>query len=222
MDSSNVLPTKRNLDSKSDPESKVLECMVCGKKFSRGIVDLTRHQQAITLKHLFSTSRTSTCTLPCDDCGLFFSTQDHLNLHQVQSSCPIKKKRSHESPPKKKSKSQLESNPKVMIGKQPQPPLDEDNSIESKNSTVQPNLASTHLSIPASHSADSRRAKKGKVLIPEERKAFFAILSVLLKPSLGLTGDVPKLDTENIFQFIPEEHASLVQKLKSTLLYDCE
>ena len=74
----------------SDPKnstSKTLECMVCGKTFSRGPVDLARHQTAVTLKHLVSTTTSSQFSFGCRKCNIYFTSKEHLSLHRAQSSC---------------------------------------------------------------------------------------------------------------------------------------
>lgn len=68
-------------------DSKTLECMVCGKTFSRGPVDLARHQTAITLKHLVSTTSSAQFSFGCRKCNIYFTSKDHLSLHRSQSSC---------------------------------------------------------------------------------------------------------------------------------------
>lgn len=67
--------------------SKTLECMVCGKTFSRGPVDLARHQNAVTLKHLVSTTASAQFSFRCRKCNIHFTSKEHLSLHRAQSSC---------------------------------------------------------------------------------------------------------------------------------------
>ena len=73
-------------DSKNS-SSKTLECMVCGKTFSRGPVDLARHQTAVTLKHLVSTTTSAQFSFGCRKCNIYFTSKEHLSLHRAQSSC---------------------------------------------------------------------------------------------------------------------------------------
>ena len=66
---------------------KTTECLVCGKLFPRGAVDLARHQSAVTLQHLISEKKSSTFPHACKKCGICFTQEDHLELHKEQSSC---------------------------------------------------------------------------------------------------------------------------------------
>jgi len=59
------------------------ECLVCGKQFPRGSLDLLRHSNAVTLKHQISKKQSSTFRHSCPfNCGLYFLKKDHLNLHR--------------------------------------------------------------------------------------------------------------------------------------------
>eukprot|EP01041_Mallomonas_annulata_P005120 gene5120-10242_t len=196
--SGHLTPKGLNVKSKKSLDNlKILECMVCGKKFSRGAVDLSRHQTAITLKHYFSSSRSSTCTLPCIDCGLFFSTVDHLNLHRLQTSCPRQMNKTSSIdfnlsnndilPFKINSTEQTNDNEAAIELMSSQQRL-LIKPVLSKDEDELNNVANT-----------SRRAKKGKLLIP--------------KATPGTTSD-PKITSENIFQFIPEKYQPLVERLK--------
>lgn len=94
-----------------DTEDKAMECMVCGKLFPRGAIDLARHQTglssyldlvisicgqshfpnlratAITLRHLVHPRHTAAFHFGCKKCGLHFSTAEHLASHEDHSSC---------------------------------------------------------------------------------------------------------------------------------------
>eukprot|EP01033_Poteriospumella_lacustris_P001090 gene1090-793_t len=62
------------------------------------------------------------------------------------------------------------------------------------------------------------REKELKIIIPEDRQAFFAIVSLLIEPK-----SVPvdkQVTEENFEEFIPEEHRPLVARLKGCLLYE--
>lgn len=61
--------------------------MVCGKTFHRGMIDLVRHSEAVTLLHTTSAKQTSAFQYGCSKCGLYFKNEEHLTLHQTQSSC---------------------------------------------------------------------------------------------------------------------------------------
>ena len=69
-------------------------CLVCGKKFPRGVLDLARHTTAITLQHLISHKPKSGYDFHCAKCELYFTAKAHLELHQ-QSVCPVKDKQRH-------------------------------------------------------------------------------------------------------------------------------
>mmetsp|Transcript_39307 Transcript_39307/g.40034 ORF Transcript_39307/g.40034 Transcript_39307/m.40034 type:complete len:177 (+) Transcript_39307:97-627(+) len=137
-------PKPESTPGKKSSESRVLECLVCGKKFTRGAVDLNRHQVAITLKHFFSSEKTNICTHQCMQCGYFFSTADHLILHTNQSSCSR----------------YIDSNKK------------------KESATSSDTFGDVSVSVSESN---DRKAKRGRVMIPAERKTFYAIISLLLK-----------------------------------------
>ena len=66
---------------------KAATCLVCGKKFPRGVLDLGRHTSAITLMHLASKKPKPNFDYHCSKCDLYFKLQSHLELH-LQSVCP--------------------------------------------------------------------------------------------------------------------------------------
>lgn len=70
-----------------EEEDKTSECMVCGKLFPRGPIDLARHQTAITLRHLIHPRHTATFHYGCKKCGLHFTTAEHLSTHVDQTTC---------------------------------------------------------------------------------------------------------------------------------------
>lgn len=70
------------------PEStKTMECMICGKLFPRGPIDLQRHATAITLKHATSPSPAPGFSFSCSKCEIYFTTAEHLQMHLVMSTC---------------------------------------------------------------------------------------------------------------------------------------
>ncbi len=76
-----------------------MECMICGKLFPRGPVDLARHSTAVTLKHLFQEKKSSFYNCgPCIKCGLHFTTDEHFKMHKNESSCKKKKHKSSVAP----------------------------------------------------------------------------------------------------------------------------
>lgn len=66
---------------------RTMECMVCGKLFPRGPVDLARHTTAVTLKHLYQEKKTAMYNVGCTKCGLFFTSKEHCKMHRKDSTC---------------------------------------------------------------------------------------------------------------------------------------
>jgi hypothetical protein len=63
------------------------------------------------------------------------------------------------------------------------------------------------------------RSKRAKVLLPDDRKAYFSIASLLVDQSkvpMGMT-----LDAENFEKYISNEKRAVLRKLEETLLYTC-
>jgi hypothetical protein len=52
-----------------------------------GALDLARHQSALTLLHRVGEKKTASLQYGCKHCGLYFSSEEHLDLHSNQSSC---------------------------------------------------------------------------------------------------------------------------------------
>ena len=57
------------------------------------------------------------------------------------------------------------------------------------------------------------------MLVPEDRKALFAFVSLLVEPASLPPGVL--LTAANFLQFVPRAHAGLVEALADRLLYDC-
>lgn len=68
-------------------EGKPVVCLVCGKKFPRGVLDLARHITAVTLQHLASSRAKSDYDFHCAECNLYFKVKEHLDMH-MESVCP--------------------------------------------------------------------------------------------------------------------------------------
>lgn len=68
-------------------ELRTIECMVCGKLFPRGAIDLQRHAVAITLKHLTSKKKNSMFPFGCSRCNLHFTSMEHAKSHEQFSTC---------------------------------------------------------------------------------------------------------------------------------------
>lgn len=66
---------------------KTAECLVCGKLFPRGALDLARHQTAVTLLHVVSEKKSASFPHSCKKCGVYFTRDEHLDLHKEFSSC---------------------------------------------------------------------------------------------------------------------------------------
>lgn len=229
-----------NKKAKFDP-SKSEECMVCGKIFPRGIIDLARHQTAITLQHLSSTEQSATCSIQCERCGIYFSSDEHVKMHQTQSSCSIKDNssvlseennvlptadyKSNESEvlmsiDELNNNNEYESLNEVVAMRQ-QPMANYFTRIENEKQVplVEGDEPSQDIKVVVDKELRHRLSRRGSMIIPLERKAFFAIVSLLVDPKLlGLS---TQLNSENFIQYIPEEHQGLVQRMKEYLLYDC-
>jgi hypothetical protein len=68
-------------------KDRTLECAVCGKQFNRGHLDLTRHINAITLQHYFTKEPSPEFPFGCSRCGIYFTNQDHLEAHNIHTTC---------------------------------------------------------------------------------------------------------------------------------------
>eukprot|EP01039_Chlorochromonas_danica_P008742 gene8740-9635_t len=65
-----------------------MECMICGKPFPCGPIDLQRHTTTeITLKHLVSNKSASGYPFGYNKCGLHLTTSEHLQMHRTMSTC---------------------------------------------------------------------------------------------------------------------------------------
>ena len=86
-------------DSDDDESSEVTECLICGKLFPRGPIDLARHGAAVTLKHFFSEKKSSSFPFGCKKCTTYFSTKEHLEMHSLKSKCnpAVVRKRAEEA-----------------------------------------------------------------------------------------------------------------------------
>ena len=159
-------PSNKDYKSHKKPKgydpSKIVECLVCGKKFPRGIIDLARHQTAITLQHLVSLEKTATCYIPCEKCGVYFSTEEHVRMHLVQSSCGFAGEMSVEE-----VKQQLPiKHPDIANeGMDFIATSDQDTPAKVEGNQVIEIPASEQLK-PQAAQSDHRALKKGKVVYP--------------------------------------------------------
>jgi hypothetical protein len=81
--------SKKSVESiKITKQDRTVECMVCGKLFHRGPIDLARHGAAITLKHVFANEKSDNFSFECEKkCGFFFTNEDHAIMHAKYSTC---------------------------------------------------------------------------------------------------------------------------------------
>lgn len=79
---------QKNASKDNDDERlEVTECLICGKLFPRGPIDLARHGAAVTLKHVFSEKKSSSFPFGCKKCATYFSSKEHLEMHYLKSKC---------------------------------------------------------------------------------------------------------------------------------------
>ena len=78
---------KNALKDNDDERLEVTECLICGKLFPRGPIDLARHGAAVTLKHVFSEKKSSSFPFGCKKCSTYFSSKEHLEMHYLKSKC---------------------------------------------------------------------------------------------------------------------------------------
>lgn len=71
-------------------KDKTVICLVCGKVFPRGPVDLARHSTAITLQHLITKKQKPNFVFACTICNIYFASKDHLDMH-LQHVCSVRK-----------------------------------------------------------------------------------------------------------------------------------
>ena len=63
------------------------------------------------------------------------------------------------------------------------------------------------------------KSTRSKILLPDDRKAFFAVCSLLIDSS-SVPHDV-RLNAENFEQYIPKEKLIVVEMLKEKLSHEC-
>ena len=71
----------------TEGDMKVSECLICGKLFPRGPMDLARHGAAVTLKHFISDKKTTSFPFGCKKCIVYFASKEHLDMHYLKSRC---------------------------------------------------------------------------------------------------------------------------------------
>ena len=79
---------RSSLSSTEEP----LECLVCGKLFHRGQLDLARHAASKTLQHLYAKTKSAEFSFKCNKCKTYFTTSAHLTMHSKHSSCGASKR----------------------------------------------------------------------------------------------------------------------------------
>lgn len=73
--------------SRAALNSRLPECLVCGKTFPKGISDLKAHAAASTLLHYVSDCETSHFQHHCEKCDSYFSCIEHLDMHNTHCTC---------------------------------------------------------------------------------------------------------------------------------------
>ena len=68
-------------------DERITECLICGKLFPRGPIDLVRHGAAVTLKHVFSDKKSASFPFGCKKCSTYFTSKEHLEMHGSKSRC---------------------------------------------------------------------------------------------------------------------------------------
>lgn len=229
---------------------KILECMVCGKFFPRGIVDLTRHSQAPTLQHMFNSKKTKVFSVSCprEGCNLWFASLEHKESHMAKSTCnaavvealrkaaltaansivevasPGKRERDKISKAANIAASKARAASTKMAKKQER----EQALFGGVRGLVEDDfVAATHDSKAFSRRERTEsttsdympRSKRSRVLVPDDRKAFFSVASLMIDESKVPMGT--KLSTENFETFIDPAKLPALQRLKDQLLYDC-
>lgn len=248
-----------DLDNKND---RTLECMICGKLFPRGPIDLARHATAVTLKHGVSRKSTSSYRHGCVRCGLYFSSMEHLSMHSEQSTCnpnmvwppnshntsglrciskqeyaaaeaaaaaeeSVNIKRSNTGAgsagtgagagSKKKDWHTYSSSSKHASNKKRSAAAAGLEDRKAGVSSQALKLGATVLGGPAD--VHNPRWKQASLIVPEDRKAFFAVISLLVDAAMVPSG--VKLDERNFERYIPQQHRNLITQLKRNLLYTC-
>eukprot|EP01032_Pedospumella_encystans_P016357 gene16357-18665_t len=267
-------------EEEDDTTERTMECVVCGKLFPRGPIDLARHQTAVTLKHLVHPRHTATYHFGCKRCGSHFTTAEHLAMHTEQSTCnpemvwpttvapgakcitraeaaeldAAEAAGIHTAAEQAKVKATKDIVKKVATPAKAAPALVDPTTgklpkraaavaavqvtpappSQSKNKQNQQSQQTQQVPQQSSHSnqqpISGRRGrdsisgegstelyfpktKRAKVIVPEDRKAFFAIVSLLIDPE-----EVPeseKLTEDNYEAFLPPQHKKLVDALKA-------
>lgn len=235
---------------------RTVECLVCGKLFPRGELDLARHSAAVTLQHGVSKIKKAGFLFYCAKCKTYFSSAIHLHSHSIQSSCctsrvkvmvapiPTSKTEVAGAMPRKtiyvnssslsaaraaiaNAKSRTEPRAREDGVKKNDVPGTIKTSPKSEVKETQQVKASRKrdrehsTAVKVEESGNRRKEmKRTKVMVPQDRKAFYAIATLLIDPDL-VPADGEKLQQSNFEQYIPEDKQVLLGRLKEILLYDC-
>jgi len=180
------------------------ECMICGKSFSRGVMDLMRHSVAPTLRHLVAKIECEEYPIPCErSCGLWFSSSNNAASHALLTTC---------NPDVEKTVTAATTAAGTLKAGRPK---------GSKKSVL----------FDGSEEGARKRDREGddlltrgkstrsKILFPDDRKAFFAVCSLLID-SKSVPADV-KLSADNFDKYIPKDKKEVVEMLKVKLNYEC-
>lgn len=235
---------------------RTVECLVCGKLFPRGELDLARHSAAVTLQHGVSKIKKAGFQFFCAKCKTYFSSAIHLNSHSKQSSCctsrvkvmvapiPTSKTEVAGAMPRKTiyvNSSSLSAaraaiaNVKSRAEPRAREDLAKKNEVSGIIKTSPKSEVKETQQVKASRKRDREHStavkveesgnrrkemKRTKVMVPQDRKAFYAIATLLIDPHL-VPADGEKLQQSNFEQYIPEDKQVLLGRLKEILLYDC-
>ena len=91
-DNNNTTATSKGRRSSVSSTEEALECLVCGKLFHRGQLDLARHAASKTLQHLYAKTKSAEFSFKCNKCKTYFTTSAHLTMHSTHSSCGVSKR----------------------------------------------------------------------------------------------------------------------------------
>lgn len=239
-------------------KDRSLTCLVCGKSFPRGGVDLERHSSAKTLNHWVTTKKMSPRFLLQCTCGIWFCCEEHIQLHRlnicmdtgphekilpipVDTSSGKKKATGKSGTPKEifsepqqilDGKNEMKGGIGRLVGRTPDKiggggSGRSHNMSEDQQRHVHKLVAQERNFKPTFQERGVKRGledarepnhgvgKRMKLVMPEDRKAFFAVTSLLVNPNIALKAVT--ITTTNFDDFIPVKHRTLLYRLKEKL-----
>lgn len=210
----------KNFRSMENAADKSLSCPVCGKNFPRGAVDLDRHCSAKTLSHFAASQKiTGLFTFKCS-CNIYFTSEAHLELHKKticndtgphEKILPVPVNTSAkigQLPPSSTWKMSSGASTKKSNAKGGKKPRGLGEDVDELETEIGQKRGIDDG--PESHGV----GKRMRIVDPLDRKAFFAIVSLLIPPDAG---GKTKITTHNFEDFVPRTHVTLVNKLKDKL-----